>query len=146
MFLGQYLHSIDAKGRITIPVGFRAALSSGAFVTQGYDRNLVVYTTDSFQRMAQRAASLTTTHPEARAIRRVIFGRATEISLDSAGRILVPPFQREYAQLEGEITLVGAGEYFEIWNSELWSSELASVSDPEVNAKRFVDFDLSSAE
>jgi MraZ protein len=146
MFLGQFVHSIDSKGRITIPVGFRAALASGAYVTQGFERNLVVYTTEDFQRMAQRAATLTTTNPEARAIRRVIFGRAADIGLDSAGRILVPTFQREYAQLEGEATIVGAGEYFEIWSSELWSGELASVSDPEVNAKRFTEFDLSSAE
>jgi division/cell wall cluster transcriptional repressor MraZ len=76
----------------------------------------------------------------------VLFGRAADISLDSAGRILVPSFQREYAKLEAEVTIVGAGEYFEIWNSELWSGELASVSDPEVNAKRFIEFDLSSAE
>ncbi len=146
MFLGQFVHSINSKGRITIPVTFRAALASGANVTQGFERNLVVYTTEDFQRMAQRAATLTTTNPEARAIRRVIFGRAADIGLDSAGRILVPPFQREYAQLEGEVTIVGAGEYFEIWSSELWSDELASVSDPEVNAKRFIEFDLSSAE
>jgi len=146
MFLGQFSHSIDSKGRITIPVSFRAALASGAFVTQGFERNLVVYTTDDFQRMAHRAATLTTTNPEARAIRRVMFGRAADIGLDSAGRILVPTFQREYAQLDGEVTIVGAGEYFEIWSSELWLGELASVSDPEVNAKRFIEFDLSSGE
>ncbi len=144
MFLGQFQHSIDSKGRITVPVRFRAALASGAYLTQGFERNLMVYTTESFQRLADRASRLTTTDPQARAIRRVIFGGATEASLDSAGRILLPPFLREYARLDdGEVAIVGAGEYFEIWNAARWSDELDSVTDAEVNAQRFSDFDLS---
>src|SRR4030067_298321 len=70
MFLGQFTHSVDAKGRLTIPVRFRSALASGAFVTQGFDKNLIVYTTASFERLAARATSLTTTDPDARAVRR----------------------------------------------------------------------------
>jgi MraZ protein len=144
MFLGQFTHSIDAKGRLTIPVRFRAALASGAYVTQGFDRSLIVYTTGSFDRLAQRAASLSATDPEARAVRRVIFGGATEVSLDSVGRILIPPFLRDYAGLDGDTTLVGAGEYFEIWNTAAWGQELVAVTDPESNAKRFTKFDLSA--
>lgn len=144
MFLGQFVHSVDAKGRITVPVRFRSALSSGAYLTQGFERNLMVYTTDSFSRLAEKAKTLTTTDPEARAIRRVIFGGAADVELDSQGRILVPPFLRDYAQLEDEAAIVGAGEYFEIWNAESWQGELDSVTDPEVNARRFTTFDLSS--
>ena len=144
MFLGQFSHSIDAKGRLTIPVRFRTALASGAFLTQGFERNLIVYTTDSFQRLAQRATTLTTTNPEARAVRRLIFGRATEVSLDNVGRILVPPFLREYAGLDSEAILVGAGEYFEIWCPAAWTQELSSVSNPDTNMNRFTDFDLSA--
>ena len=144
MFLGQFVHSIDDKGRITVPVRFRASLSSGAYITQGFERNLMVYTSETFQRMAQRAATLSTTNPEARAIRRVIFGGATDVELDSSGRILIPPFLREYAHFQNEVTIVGAGEYFEIWENELWVAELDSVTDPEVNAQRFTDFDISA--
>jgi MraZ protein len=144
MFLGQFTHTIDSKGRLTIPVRFRAALASGAYVTQGFDRNLFVYTTESFQRLAQRAGMLTATNPEARAMRRVIFGGATEVAVDTVGRILIPPFLREYAGLDGETTIVGAGDYFEIWNSGAWSKELVAVTDPEANARRFSDFDLSA--
>ncbi len=144
MFLGQFTHSIDAKGRVTIPVRFRADLSPGAYLTQGFDRNLLLYTTESFQRLAQRAATLSSTDPEARSIRRVIFGRATEVSLDGAGRILIPPFLRDYAGLrDGEVVLVGAGDYIEIWSGEAWAQELASLTDAEVNARRFADYDLS---
>jgi MraZ protein len=144
MFLGQSSHSIDSKGRLTVPVKFRELLTAGAYVTQGFERNLMVYTTESFARLARRASTLTSTDPEARAVRRVIFGGATEVSLDSAGRILIPPFLRQYAQVDGEATVVGAGEYFEIWNSEAWIKELASVTDPESNARRFTEFDLSA--
>jgi len=144
MFLGQFAHSIDAKGRLTIPVRFRPPLATGAFVTQGFDRNLVVYTTESFQRLAARANQLTTTDPEARAVRRVLFGGATDVDLDSVGRILIPEFLRDYAGLKNETVLVGAGEYFEIWDADVWAGERQSVSDPASNAKRFTAFDLSS--
>jgi MraZ protein len=144
MFLGQFDHSLDAKGRLTIPVRFRPALADGAFVTQGFDRNLVVYTTDSFQRLAGRANLLTTTDPQARAVRRVLFGGASEVALDSVGRILIPDFLRQYAAIENETVLVGAGEYFEIWSAANWAGERRSVTDAESNAQRFSAFDLSS--
>jgi MraZ protein len=144
MFLGQYQHTIDAKGRLTIPVRFRSALASGAYITQGFERNLVVYTMETFRLLAKRANSLTTTDPEARAIRRMIFGVATEVSLDSTGRILIPPFLREYSRLQGEIAIVGAGEYFELWRAEDWLKELDDLTDPDNNAKRFIGFDLST--
>jgi MraZ protein len=144
MFLGQFIHSVDAKGRITVPVRFRQALAEGAYVTQGFERNLIVYTTESFNTLARSARTLTTTNPEARAIRRVIFGGATDVEVDSQGRILIPAFLREYGQLEDEAAIVGAGEYFEIWNAEIWQKELEDVTDPEVNAQRFSAFDLSA--
>jgi MraZ protein len=79
-------------------------------------------------------------------VRRLLFGGATEVSLDSVGRILVPPFLRDYAGLqpERETVLVGAGEYFEIWDEASWAKERASVGDPESNARRFSAFDLSA--
>jgi MraZ protein len=144
MFLGQFTHNIDTKGRLTIPVRFRAALASGAYVTQGFERNIMVYTTESFQRLAERAKTLSNTNPEARAVRRVIFGGAADVQLDSSGRILIPPFLRLYAQLDGETSIVGAGEYFEIWNATAWQEVLIAVTDPDANAERFTAFDLSA--
>ncbi len=144
MFLGQYDHSIDSKSRLTVPVRFRAALASGAYIVQGFERNLMVYTTESFEKLAKRAYSHTMTNPEARAMRRVVFGGAREVNLDSAGRILIPAFLLVYAGLDNEARLVGTGEYFEIWNPENWSVESVSVTDPETNADRFAEFDLST--
>ncbi len=143
MFLGQYSFSIDEKGRLTIPARFRAALASGAYVTQGFERNLLVYTTTSFEHIAAQTNSLSTTNAEARDVRRVIFGRASDVSLDSAGRILIPAFLREYAGLDSEAEIVGAGVYFEIWSPKNWAEVLVSVTDADKNAQRFSDFDLS---
>jgi MraZ protein len=144
MFLGQYTHTIDSKNRLTIPARYRAALASGATIVQGYERNLMVYTTESYEKLALQARTHSNTNPEARAMRRVVFGRASEVDLDSAGRILIPPFLREYAGLENEATIVGTGEYFEIWNSDAWEKELESVTDSDTNAERFTTFDLST--
>jgi MraZ protein len=144
MFLGQYVHSIDSKSRLTVPVRFRAALASGAYVMQGFERNLMVYTTESFERLAKRAFSHTMTDPEVRALRRLIFGGAKQINLDSAGRLLLPTFLQDYAGIENEATIVGTGEYFEIWNPDNWEKELIAVTDPESNAERFASFDLST--
>ncbi len=144
MFLGQYQYTIDSKGRLTIPVRFRAALSSGAFITQGFDPNLIVYTTDSFQHMAARATAVSSTNAEARVMRRLLFSRAQELNLDAAGRVLIPPFLREYAGIESDVYVVGAGEYFEIWQAGNWEKQLEDVADPVANARRFENFDLSS--
>jgi len=144
MFLGQFKYITDTKGRLTIPVRFRAALASGAYLIQGFERNLIVHTSDNFQGLARKASGLSSTQPEARAVRRLIFGGATDVALDSAGRINIPAFLREYAGLDGEVFVVGAGEYFEIWRAEEWDKQLRSVTDPEANAQRFADFDLST--
>lgn len=144
MFLGQYTHTIDSKNRLTIPARYRAALASGAYIVQGFERNLYVYTTETFHKLAERANTHSPTDPEVRAMRRVVFGGATEASLDSTGRILIPPFLLEYAELDAEVTIVGSGDYFEIWSKAAWERVLESVSDPEANAKRFASFDLST--
>lgn len=144
MFLGQYSHSIDSKSRLTVPVRFRAALASGGYIVQGFERNLMVYTTETFERLAKRAFSHTMTDPEVRVMRRVVFGGARNVSLDSTGRILIPNFLMDYAGLAAEATIVGTGEYFEIWNPDDWSEQLVSLTDPESNSERFASFDLST--
>lgn len=144
MFLGQYKYTTDDKGRLTIPVRFRAALASGAYVQRGFERNLIVYPAEVFQSISRKASNISTTNPAGRAVRRFVFGQAFEVQLDSNGRVLLPDYLREHAGLEGEVYIVGAGEYFEIWGVEAWERELAAMADPEANAGRFEDFDLST--
>src|SRR5512145_1330440 len=107
MFLGQYQHSLDNKGRLTIPVRYRELLAEGAYITQGFDRNLMVLTTSAFQGIAQRVNRMSVTDPEARSLRRLIYSHGEQVEVDKAGRILIPQFLREAAGLDGEAILVG---------------------------------------
>jgi len=144
MFLGQYKYTTDSKGRLTIPVRFRAGLASGGYVTQGFERHLMVYTSEIYGRLAKKAAGLSPTDPGAREVKRVLFGRAREVSLDSAGRVLLPDFLLKYAGIEGEAFIVGVGESFEIWGADGWAKKETSIEDSEENAQRFAEYDLSS--
>ncbi|MDX9863563.1 MAG: division/cell wall cluster transcriptional repressor MraZ [Anaerolineaceae bacterium] len=142
MFLGQFVHAIDDKGRLTIPAGFRGLLDDGAYITQGFDPNLMVLTYPSFQTLYDRVNKLSMTDPKARDLKRLIFANAAEVKLDNAGRILIPQFLREVASLDNNALVVGVGKHFEIWSPGLWSQETQTLHDPAANAERFIDLDL----
>ena len=145
MFLGRYHHSLDAKGRLTIPARFREARGEGAYVVQGFDGNLMVLPPAVFRVLYQRVNRLSITDPKARLLRRLILSAAAEVELDRSGRILLPPYLREAAELDGEVVLVGVGDYFEIWSAEAWERQLDLLEDPEANAGRFAALNLSPA-
>jgi MraZ protein len=142
MFLNQYHHSFDDKGRLTIPAKFRILPEEGAFVIQGLDRNLMVLPPDVFRLIYDRLMTMSLTDPGARLLRRVILGNALQVSPDSAGRILLTPNLREFADLQNEVVFVGQGDYFEIWSPSLWQEQEKQVNDAENNAKRFATLDL----
>jgi MraZ protein len=144
MFLGQYQHSLDNKGRLTIPVRYRELLAEGAYITQGFDRNLMVLTTSAFQGIAQRVNRMSVTDPEARSLRRLIYSHGEQVEVDKAGRILIPLFLRDAAGLDGDAILVGAGDYFEIWSPAYWEEQSVRLQDAEANAQRFSAFDISA--
>ncbi len=143
MFLGQYQHRIDSKGRLTIPSRFREMLASGAYVTLGFDRNLMVLTPDAFQSISERVNQMSLTDPTARQLRRLIFATADRVEVDRSGRILIPQFLRETAGLENQVVVVGSGTYFELWTPEEWSKQASEIQNTEANAQRFAAFDLS---
>jgi MraZ protein len=143
MFLGQYEHNIDEKGRMTIPARYRDLLQDGAFITAGFDQNLMVLTAANFEKLYTRVNQMSMTDFAARQLKRLIFSHAERVDVDRAGRVLLPQFLRESAALNDEAIVVGAGDYFEIWSPELWSQQSALLNDPEANAKRFAALDLS---
>jgi MraZ protein len=144
MFLGQYQHNIDSKGRLTVPARFRELLEEGAYVTQGFDRSLMVMTTNAFELISQRVRTMSITNPEARLLRRLIFSNGEHVEIDKAGRILIPQFLRQAAGLDGEAVVVGLGDYFEIWSPEEWDGQSTQLQDAEANAHRFAALDISS--
>jgi MraZ protein len=142
MFLGQFEHSVDEKGRLTIPARYRELLESGAYITHGFDKNLIVLTAAHFQRIYQSINQMSMTETAARQLRRLIFSNAVAVEFDRAGRILIPQFLRENAELNGPSVVVGVGEYFEIWSSENWIKQESLLQDAEANEQRFSALDL----
>ena len=143
MFLGQFQHNLDDKGRLTIPAKFRDALAEGAYLTQGFDRNLRLIKEADFETMAEKINRLSMTDPAIRQLRRLIFATASEVQLDRIGRTLIPQFLREFAGLETEAVIVGVGEAIEIWSPEAWAEQEGLLQDADANAQRFAELDLS---
>jgi MraZ protein len=147
MFLGRYQHTIDDKGRLTIPARFRDNLADeDAYITQGFDKNLIVFPLKIFERISQRVNRISMTDPSARLLRRLIFSNAELVTVDKIGRILIPQFLRTAGNLDSEAIIVGMGDYFEIWAPQLWSGQSALMQDNEPTALRFIDLDLSTGE
>ncbi len=143
MFFGQYRYSFDDKDRLMIPARFRELLAEGAFVTQGFDRNLVILTPGAFQEIYQLIMALNIADPLARFLLRMILGNATELEMDESGRVVLPGHLREFASLAGEAVLIGLGDYFEVWAPALWSQQEVTLQDAEANGIRFVTLDLA---
>lgn len=145
MFLSQYRHTLDNKGRLTIPARYRELLQDGAYVTRGFEKNLIVLTPPSFESMSLRVNQMSLTDPLARQLKRLLFSNADYVTVDGSGRILIPQFLREVAELDGEAMVVGAGIYFEIWSPEAWDEQLTLLLDSEANSQRFAGLELSPA-
>ncbi len=143
MFLGQFQHTIDEKGRMTIPVRFRELLEGGAFITEGFDSNILVLTKENFEAMTEKVEKLSLTNPRAREFKRIFFGGASRVEFDRAGRILIPAFLRGKAQLTGEAIVVGMGESFEIWSPDIWNQQQQTLNAAKADEQRFADLDIS---
>lgn len=143
MFMGEFTHAIDDKGRLTIPAKFREELAYGAVITRGYDKYLILYSAEAFKRVITRAENLSPTNPEHRALLRLTFSGASEAVPDRQGRILVAPYLREYAGIETDCVIVGVGQHIEIWSREGWAAQLNGLNDPEINAQRFATLNLA---
>ena len=144
MFLGHFQHNLDDKGRLMIPARFRELLEGGAFITQGFDKCLMVMTEAYFKQVYERIEAMNLADPTARMLRRLILSNAYPVEADKVGRILMPQNLRAFLGIEnGELIVAGQGEYFEIWTPALWSEQMAQLQDTEANTQRFSTLDLS---
>ena len=146
MFLGNFQHNLDDKGRLMIPARFRELLEGGAYITQGFDKCLMVLTEDYFKQVYERIEAMNLADPTARLLRRLILSNAYPVEVDKVGRILVPQNLRAFLGIEnGELTVAGQGEYFEVWTPALWNEQMAELQKTEDNNARFSTLDLSKA-
>ncbi|HEX9371438.1 MAG TPA: division/cell wall cluster transcriptional repressor MraZ [Roseiflexaceae bacterium] len=129
MFLGEYDHNLDDKGRLAIPSRFREELGDGVVVTRGFDRCLMGFPRPVWEKLAQQVSALSLGQGEARNLRRLLFSGAADVLLDRQGRILIPQNLREYAGLGDQVIVAGLNTHFEIWATEHWNEVLASLDN-----------------
>jgi MraZ protein len=144
MFLGQFQHNLDEKGRLMIPAPYRQTLEGGAYIMQGFDRCLMVMTKPYFEQVYDRINSMNLADPATRLLRRMILSTAYSVDLDKIGRILVPQNLRQFAGFDGEAIVAGQGEYFEVWTPADWDQQMTALQDTEANNQRFATLNLSS--
>lgn len=144
MFIGQFQHNLDDKGRLMIPARFRDLLAGGgAFITQGFDKCLMVMTETYFKQVYDRVEAMNLADANARSLRRLLLSNAYPVEVDKVGRILVPQNLRAFLQIDGEAIVAGQGEYFEVWKPAEWNEQMAQLQDTEANNQRFAALNLS---
>lgn len=121
MFIGEYSHNIDDKGRLAVPKKFRAKLAKGAIITRGLDDCLFLYTKEEWKVLAEKLASLPFSQANARAFARLMLAGAMDVDLDKQGRVVLPDYLRAYADLKKETIVAGLYNRLEIWDQSKWS-------------------------
>jgi MraZ protein len=145
MFMGEFQHSIDDKGRLIIPAKFREALGPSFILTRGLDNCLFVYPKQEWAVLEQKLKALPLMKSDARAFTRFFFSGATECELDKQGRINIPGNLLEYAKLDKECVVLGVSNRVEIWSKSIWENYFrASEESFNEIAEKLVDshFDL----
>ena len=120
MFIGEFHHTLDEKGRLAIPVKYRGSLADGAVVTRGLDRSLVVYAKSEWEALAAKVAALPLSQSDTRAFARFMLAGAMDTETDKSGRIMVPEYLRTYAGLTKNVVIAGMYDRLEIWDEEAW--------------------------
>jgi len=122
MFIGEYNHNLDDKGRIAIPAKFRAILKKGAVVTKGLDGCLFLYAKEQFETIAQKFAALPISQTNARAFSRHMLAGAMAVDFDNQGRITLPDYLRKFSGLKKGVIIAGLYNHLEIWDEEAWNN------------------------
>lgn len=120
MFIGEYHHALDEKGRVQIPVKFRTDLQKGAVVTRGLDSCLFVYTRKEWAVLADKLAKLPISKANTRAFARLMLAGAMELEIDKQGRAIVPEYLRRYAALKKAVVVAGLYNRLELWDQGVW--------------------------
>jgi len=135
MFIGEYTHSIDTKGRMAIPVKMRGKLSDGAIVTKGLDNCLFIYPKIEWEKLAEKLANLPISDTKARAFARNFLAGAMELEFDKQGRVLLPGYLRQFAALGANAIIAGLYNRIEVWNEKTWKEYKTQTesSETEIN-------------
>jgi MraZ protein len=143
MFLGEFSHALDDKGRLTIPAKFRDGLAGGLVITRGIDHCLAVYPRQVWDHLAERISKLPISQRNARNFSRLMFSGAADFVPDRQGRVLIPQPLRDYAGLDGDAVIIGLHDRLEIWNPENWTALRTEVEEnPESIAEQLQELGI----
>ena len=121
MFIGEYQHNLDSKGRLAIPSKFRAKLAKGAVVTKGLDNCLFLYTKEEWEKLASKLASLPISKANTRAFARLMLAGAMDVQLDKQGRVVLPEYLRKFAKMNKKTIVAGLYNRLELWDEDQWN-------------------------
>lgn len=143
MFMGEYSHTLDTKGRLIIPAKFRNQLGDKFIVTRWMEHALRAMPMSIWEKLEEQLNQLPLGKKEARQFKRFVLAGAMEAEIDKQGRIIIPSNLKTYASLEKSVTITGSGDSFEIWSSENWDNYILSTAeDFDEIAEGLVDFDF----
>jgi len=132
MFIGEYQHNLDDKGRLALPIKFRGELSDGAIVTRGLDDCLFVFSKKSWAELAEKLAKLPLGQGDSRAFSRLMLAGAMDVSLDKQGRVIVPDYLRKFAHIGKKVVITGLYDRLEIWSEDVWNTYKAGIEKDSV--------------
>lgn len=125
MLIGEYTHIIDEKNRVSLPFKFRKELGKKIIITPGLDQCLFIFTEKEWGKVSKRLSNtdsdLSFLKADKRSFNRFMFGRASEVEVDSIGRVLIPEYLKERIKASGKVTIIGVEDRVEIWNEKTWS-------------------------
>ncbi len=122
MFIGEYQHNLDDKGRLAVPAKFRTILKKGAVVTKGLDNCLFLYSKEQFTKIAQKFAALPIGQSRARAFARHMLAGAMDVEFDNQGRVTLPEYLRQFSHLNKKVIIAGLYNHLEIWDEQAWQN------------------------
>ena len=131
LFLGEYDHSLDDRGRVTLPKKIRQEIEDTAVVlSKGFDTCIFGFDRASWEKEAEKQLQQPVTEEKGRDIRRYLFAAAEKAEIDKLGRLLVPTHLKEYAEIVDKVKVIGAGDHFEIWEISRWIAYSKTLSNP----------------
>lgn len=122
MFIGEYTHSVDQKGRIAVPAKFRAELNRGAVITRGLDNCLFIYTKKEWEKLAEKMTAMPIGQKNSRAFARLMLAGAMDVELDVQGRVVIPEYLRQFATIQKQAVVAGLYNRIEIWDLAKWQA------------------------
>ena len=132
MFIGEYNHTLDEKGRLALPIKFRSEFKQGAVVTRGLDNCLFVFTKKSWNELALKLSNLPISQSKSRAFARLMLAGAMDVRLDSQGRIILPEYLRVFSKLNKKAIVAGVFNRLEIWDEKLWNLYKTDVENKSI--------------